>query len=70
MTSITVSEAMLPEISTMRDGPKYCPFMTESAIRWKIFSDENFKQRCSKKVGRRRYILPREIINFIKEQTA
>ncbi len=58
----------IPEIATIKQGPEILPFMTESAIAWKIFRDDEFRRRCSRKVGRRRYILPREIIRFVKEQ--
>jgi hypothetical protein len=58
----------IPEVVTIKDCPQYCPFITEKGLRWKLFRDEVFRSRCSKKVGRRRYLLPREIIAFVLEQ--
>jgi hypothetical protein len=58
----------IPEIATVKDCPKYCAFMSEKALRWKIFIDPNFKDQCTRKVGRRRFMLPREVIKYILNQ--
>ena len=58
----------IPEISTVSDCPQYVSCMTEKALRWQLFSNAEFRKRCSRKLGRRVYLLPREVISFIKEQ--
>lgn len=62
-------ESEIPEVATVPQCPQYLKFMTEKALRWKLFSDDEFRKRCSRKLGKRRYVLPREIIAYIQEQT-
>lgn len=59
----------IPEVTTISNGLPYIP-MTEKALRWALFSNDAFREKCSRKLGRRRYILPREILSFIKNQPA
>ncbi len=56
----------VPEVTTVRQGAKYLEFMSEAALRWKLFKDEEFRKRCARKIGRRVYVLPREIIAFVR----
>ena len=58
----------IPEVSTIKDGPKYLTFLTEKAIRWKLYSDEEFRRKCCRRLGRRIYLLPREIILYVQSQ--
>ncbi len=60
--------AFIPEITTVSECPRYVPCMSEKALRWQLFSNEKFRARCSRKFGRRVYLLPREVISFIKDQ--
>lgn len=62
-------ESTIPEVTTINNGLPYIP-MTEKSLRWALFSNDEFRERCSRKLGRRRYILPREILSFIKNQPA
>lgn len=59
----------VPEVVTVAQCPFYLKFMSEKALRWKLFADAEFRRRCSRKLGKRLYVLPREIVAYIKEQS-
>ena len=63
-----MGELYVPEVIKFEDVSQYCP-MTEASARWNTFKSKDFKLRCTRKLGRRRFLLPREIIEFIKDQT-
>ena len=62
------TQTEIPEIATFNQIDGILPFLTKGAVAWWLFRDDEFKRRCSRKIGRRRYLLPREIIRFVKEQ--
>jgi hypothetical protein len=59
-----------PEVTTIKGFCKRTDLMTEAAFRWKIFRDEEFRKKCTRKLGRRVYVLPREVVEYIKNQEA
>jgi len=64
--SININE-ISTEILTIRQFCQKYSFITESGLRWKLFSDTNFRKECSRRLGRRIYIIPQEVLSFIKE---
>lgn len=61
-------EHHIPELATVKQCSQYIPALSEKAIRWKLFHDEEFRKRCARKFGKRVYIIPREVIKYIMEQ--
>lgn len=53
-------------ILTVKQFCERYPFISESGLRWKLFSDNCFRKECARKLGRRVYLLPEAVISFIK----
>ncbi len=55
----------LPEFATVAQTLELIPALTHGGIRYMLFHDQNFRIKCSRRIGKKLYIMPREVRKFI-----
>lgn len=53
---------------TVKQFSKEHPAFTEGSIRWLLFKDSDFRQKCVRKMGRRVLLNEEDTLNFINAQ--
>lgn len=53
---------------TVKQFSKEHPAFSEGSIRWLLFKDQVFRQKCVRKMGRRVLLSEDDVLNFVNAQ--